>query len=240
VRFDPVAGRASEVVTVLLVLYHPDDGRPSWTHRYYLLVGWSVSGYRERMAYDADETRRRILAAATAEFAEHGLAGARVDRIAGAAACSKERLYAHVGDKEQLFTAVLNDSFAELGEAASPDFASVEDFAVAVFDHLVENPANQRLLAWARLEQRHDWASSFTVLESVRATSVGHLERLIGTASPAPSTPPPWSPDDLFALVLAIASAWVQLPGLPDDGPRTSGVDAQREIVREAVGRLLA
>jgi AcrR family transcriptional regulator len=196
------------------------------------------------MAYDADETRRRILAAATAEFAEHGLAGARVDRIAAAAACSKERLYAHVGDKEQLFTAVLNDSFAELGEAASPDFTSVADFAVAVFDHLVENPANQRLLAWARLEQRHDWASSFTVLESVRATSVGHLERLVGAASPsasasAPRSTPPWSPDDLFALVLAIASAWVQLPGLPDDGPRTSGVDAQREIVREAVGRLL-
>jgi AcrR family transcriptional regulator len=196
------------------------------------------------MAYDADETRRRILAAATAEFAEHGLAGARVDRIAAAAACSKERLYAHYGDKESLFTAVLNTSFAHLGEAASADFASVEDFAVAVFDHLVDNPANQRLLAWARLEQRHDWAASFGVLESVRATSVGHLERLVGAsqavdATAATAEAPPWSPDDLFALVLAIASAWVQLPGLPDDQPRTPDVDAQRAIVRVAVGRLL-
>jgi AcrR family transcriptional regulator len=193
------------------------------------------------MAYDADETRRRILAAATAEFAEHGLAGARVDRIAAAAACSKERLYAHYGDKESLFTAVLNASFAHLGEAASADFASVEDFAVAVFDHLVDNPANQRLLAWARLEQRHDWAASFGVLESVRATSVGHLERLVGASQASATTAeaPPWSPDDLFALVLAIASAWVQLPGLPDDQPRTPDVDAQRAIVRVAVGRLL-
>ena len=206
------------------------------------------------MAYDADETRRRILAAATAEFAEHGLAGARVDRIAAAAACSKERLYAHYGDKESLFTAVLNASFAHLGEAASADFASVEDFAVAVFDHLIDNPANQRLLAWARLEQRHDWAASFGVLESVRATSVGHLERLVGAsqavdataategpdASATSAEAPPWSPDDLFALVLAIASAWVQLPGLPDDQPRTPDVDAQRAIVRAAVTRLLA
>ena len=196
------------------------------------------------MAYDADETRRRILAAATAEFAEHGLAGARVDRIAAAATCSKERLYAHYGDKESLFTAVLNASFAHLGEAASADFASVEDFAVAVFDHLVDNPANQRLLAWARLEQRHDWAASFGVLESVRATSVGHLERLVGAAGSADASAPsaeaqPWAPDDLFALVLAIASAWVQLPGLPDDEPRTPDVDAQRAIVRVAVGRLL-
>jgi AcrR family transcriptional regulator len=197
------------------------------------------------MAYDADETRRRILAAATAEFAEHGLAGARVDRIAVAATCSKERLYAHYGDKESLFTAVLNASFAHLGQAASADFASVEDFAVAVFDHLVDNPANQRLLAWARLEQRHDWATSFGVLESVRATSVGHLERLVAgraareTAAAASAAPAPWSPDDLFALVLAVASAWVQLPGLPDDQVRTAGVDAQRAIVREAVARLL-
>jgi AcrR family transcriptional regulator len=200
------------------------------------------------MAYDADETRRRILAAATAEFAEHGLAGARVDRIAVAATCSKERLYAHYGDKESLFTAVLNASFAELGEAASIDFTSVEDFAVAVFDHLVDHPANQRLLAWARLEQRHDWAASFGVLESVRATSVGHLERLVeGRAVPgaalgvpdAAAVSAPWSPDDLFALVLAVASAWVQLPGLPDDQVRTAGVDAQRAIVREAVARLL-
>ncbi|TWX38486.1 TetR/AcrR family transcriptional regulator [Frigoribacterium sp. ACAM 257] len=215
------------------------------------------------MAYDADETRRRILAAATAEFAEHGLAGARVDRIAAAAGCSKERLYAHYGDKESLFTAVLNASFAHLGEAASADFASVEDFAVAVFDHLVDNPDNQRLLAWARLEQRHDWAASFAVLESVRATSVGHLERLVGQPGAGAGARPgagagagaagstttrtrtttaqqqPWTPDDLFALVLAIASAWVQLPGLPDDEPRTPDVDAQRAIVRVAVGRLL-
>ena len=34
---------------------------------------------------DADAARARIMAAATAEFAEHGLAGGRVDRIATAA-----------------------------------------------------------------------------------------------------------------------------------------------------------
>lgn len=184
------------------------------------------------MAYDADDTRRRILAASTAEFAEHGLAGARVDRIAAAAGCSKERLYAHFGDKESLFTAVLNNSFAQLGEAASVDFASVEDFAVAIFDHLVDNPENQRLLGWARLEQRHDWAGSFAVLEEVRRTSLTHLERL----APARGS---WSADDLFALVLAIASAWMQLPGPPADRALEPDVDDQRAIVREAVGRLL-
>ena len=48
-----------------------------------------------------------ILAAARAEFAHYGLAGARIDRIARTAQASKERLYAHFGDKETLFREVL-------------------------------------------------------------------------------------------------------------------------------------
>ncbi len=35
-----------------------------------------------KMAGDATETRKKLLAAATAEFAARGIAGARVDRIA--------------------------------------------------------------------------------------------------------------------------------------------------------------
>ena len=52
-------------------------------------------------------TKARILRAATAEFAAHGLAGARVDRIATAAGVNKERIYAHIGDKVVLFSAVV-------------------------------------------------------------------------------------------------------------------------------------
>src|SRR3981189_168640 len=49
------------------------------------------------------ELRGEILAAARTEFAQYGLAGARIDRIAGSAHASKERLYAHFADKEALF-----------------------------------------------------------------------------------------------------------------------------------------
>src|SRR5712691_1278983 len=48
---------------------------------------------------------RRILAAATEEFTKHGIAGARVDRIAAAANSNKAMLYAYFGNKEQLFEA---------------------------------------------------------------------------------------------------------------------------------------
>ncbi|HEY3483203.1 MAG TPA: TetR family transcriptional regulator, partial [Streptomyces sp.] len=49
---------------------------------------------------DAAETKRRLLAAATEEFAERGIAGARVDRIAAAAGCNKAMIYSYFGSKD--------------------------------------------------------------------------------------------------------------------------------------------
>jgi len=53
------------------------------------------------------EPRARILAAALAEFAEQGFAGARVDAIAERAGINKRMLYVYVGNKEALWLAVL-------------------------------------------------------------------------------------------------------------------------------------
>jgi TetR/AcrR family transcriptional regulator len=52
-------------------------------------------------------TRDTILAAATASFAERGFDGARIDEIAQRAGVPKNLLYYHFGDKDGLFTAVL-------------------------------------------------------------------------------------------------------------------------------------
>ena len=56
---------------------------------------------------DPEGMRIRILEAAKQEFAAHGLAGARVDRIAANADANKRMLYYHVGNKEDLYLAVL-------------------------------------------------------------------------------------------------------------------------------------
>jgi AcrR family transcriptional regulator len=55
----------------------------------------------------AAEPRARILAAALAEFAEQGFAGARVDAIAERAGINKRMLYVYVGNKEALWLAAL-------------------------------------------------------------------------------------------------------------------------------------
>src|SRR6201986_5585895 len=58
--------------------------------------------------------RRRILDAAKEEFAGHGLAGARVDRIAAKAGANKRMLYYHVGNKEDLYLTVLEGAYEKI------------------------------------------------------------------------------------------------------------------------------
>jgi AcrR family transcriptional regulator len=49
------------------------------------------------------DTRQRIIEAALTEFSEHGLAGARVDRIAESAGANKAMIYYHFGSKRNLY-----------------------------------------------------------------------------------------------------------------------------------------
>ncbi|GAA0226451.1 TetR family transcriptional regulator [Actinomadura nitritigenes] len=104
------------------------------------------------MTYDAEATRRRIFDAATAEFAAHGLAGARIERIALKARANKQAIYLYFGGKEKLFGEVVRCKVDEVchGAALRPD-----DFAEAVgrlFDWYGQNPELVRLLLWEALE----------------------------------------------------------------------------------------
>ena len=65
----------------------------------------------EPRARDADRSQRDILAAASAEFAQHGLGGARMDRIADRAAVNKRLIYYYFESKESLFRAVLEKTY---------------------------------------------------------------------------------------------------------------------------------
>ena len=71
----------------------------------------------EPASRDPERTRARILAAATNEFAHYGLGGARVDRIAAEADTNKRMLYYYFGNKEALFLAVLEATYAHIRTA---------------------------------------------------------------------------------------------------------------------------
>ena len=70
-----------------------------------------------RLRRDPQRSQKRILDAALEEFSRYGLGGARVDRIAERSGANKRMLYYYFRSKENLFLAVLEDSYARIRSA---------------------------------------------------------------------------------------------------------------------------
>lgn len=70
----------------------------------------------EERLRDADRSQGTILTAARDEFADYGLGGARMDRIAERAGLNKRLIYYYFEDKEKLFQAVLEQAYGNIRE----------------------------------------------------------------------------------------------------------------------------
>jgi len=71
----------------------------------------------EPRSRDADRSQLAILASARNEFAQRGLAGARMDSIAERAGLNKRLIYYYFGSKDDLFLAVLEGTYADIRQA---------------------------------------------------------------------------------------------------------------------------
>ncbi|MFJ3802611.1 TetR family transcriptional regulator [Streptomyces sp. NPDC090088] len=98
------------------------------------------------MPYDSDATKARIFDAAVAEFAEVGIGGARMERIAERAQANKSLIYRYFGSKEQLFAVVLMSELRKLAEAVSIDPDRVAEYVGELFDYHVAHPDLIRLM----------------------------------------------------------------------------------------------
>jgi AcrR family transcriptional regulator len=115
-------------------------------------TNWLV-GYDGGVARDAGETKRRLLEAATSEFAERGIAGARVDRIAAAAPANKALIYSYFGNKEDLFDAVFNALVVDTVRDVPIDPDDLPGYAGRLFDRGQSHPQILRLALWHSLER---------------------------------------------------------------------------------------
>ncbi|MFG1925047.1 TetR family transcriptional regulator [Cryptosporangium sp. NPDC048952] len=148
---------------------------------------------------NAPETRRRILAAATEDFAAHGIAGARVDRIAAEAGVNKAQLYAYFGDKQGLFAAVYRLHAAAIVDETPFTVDDLPGYAVGLYEAAQRRPDVIRLLAWARLEGVDLPMNADAVRDKHDAiTDAQKNGRLDATASP----------EDVLALLNAAALSW--------------------------------
>ena len=106
-----------------------------------------------------EESRAAILKAAVAEFAEHGIAGARTDAIARAAHVNKALLYYYFKDKDALYAAVLDHVFGGLRDRVMPVLDSklpprqkMLEYLGTYFDYIAANPRFPRVVQaeWMR------------------------------------------------------------------------------------------
>jgi TetR/AcrR family transcriptional regulator len=96
---------------------------------------------------DPAATRNKLLTAARREFAESGLAGARVDEIAARAGVNKQLVYHYFGDKDALYLAVLEWVYEEirayerkLNLEGLPPEQAIRKLIGSSFDHLALHP----------------------------------------------------------------------------------------------------
>jgi len=131
------------------------------------------------------ETRERILAAATEEFAARGLGGARVDAIADRAAVNKRMLYHYFGSKDSLFTAVLEGAYADiraredaLDLERGPPRAAMARLVRFTFRYFLDNPHFVALLNSENLHRARHIAGSRRVV-GINSPLIAGLGRLL-------------------------------------------------------------
>jgi AcrR family transcriptional regulator len=177
---------------------------------------------------DSAATKRRILDAATAEFARSGLAGARVDRIAERAEANKQLIYAYFGSKEELFDTTMEANVALLLDTVPFDAFDLPRYAAALFDFAVAHPELARLVRWHQLERPG-------VLNRLPQTAKSNLHKLaaLTEAQAAGRVTDALPPEQLLALLLTLVHGSAETHAAADEP-----LAVQREALVAGVHRL--
>ncbi|MFF4021137.1 TetR family transcriptional regulator [Streptomyces sp. NPDC001843] len=184
------------------------------------------------MERDAEATKRRLITAGRAEFAAHGLNGARVDRIAAAARSNKAQIYHYFGNKAGLFDAVWNELVEQIVEGVPLDADDLPGFAADLSDLYAEHPDMPRIITWQRLE--HGDAVNELGIAEVRNRSAAIAEaQAMGLVSTR------FEPQVLFALLVHVAMLWAaansEVLAVVDMADRTRRRDLIRRIAAALV-----
>jgi AcrR family transcriptional regulator len=180
------------------------------------------------MPRDAEATKARILEAATAEFAEHGIAGARVDRIAASAGANKSLIYAYFGSKGGLFDAVFDAAVVATVDEIPIDPDDLPGYAARLYDHRLDRPDLLRLASWDRLERDGLGVENEVVqgalTSKIKAISKAQKEGKISAAVKA---------ETLLEFIIALSQTELNHP------KRSRAAAAHRKRIATAVAQLV-
>jgi AcrR family transcriptional regulator len=159
---------------------------------------------------DPARTMAGILKIATAEFAEKGLSGARIDEIAAATQTSKRMIYYYFGSKEGLYVAVLEESYRRMrsieGALLLQDLAPEAALCRLVeftFDHHQGNPDYIRLVMNENMERGVYLAQSTTIRE-LNVPAIESIRNLYERGVAEGAFRPGLDPIDIHASISAL------------------------------------
>jgi AcrR family transcriptional regulator len=184
------------------------------------------------MAWDTEGTKRKILEAATSEFADRGPDGTTVERIAKLADVNKERVYNYFGGKPELFAHVLREQLAAAAlNVPVESFTSTDigDYAGLLYDYHREHPELARLLQWEALA-----FPSEVPEEQHRREYYGRKTAAIADAQAAGVLTASIAPDLLDFLLLSLAGYWAVVPQVARMITGATIDDAQKDARRRA------
>ncbi|GHI06525.1 TetR family transcriptional regulator [Streptomyces cellostaticus] len=187
---------------------------------------------------DPEATKARIFDAAVAEFARHGIAGARIDRIASEAKANKQLIYAYFGNKAELFTQVLGRCMVDLAAAVPVDPDDIDGWVDRLLDYHAAHPELLRLLYWEGIaygsaELPDEAARQDHYASKIAAIADGQARGVITDAFP---------PGDLLILLVALTNWSTVVPQMRRilAGDEDTDRDRLRASIKEAARRLVA
>ncbi len=130
---------------------------------------------------DPEAVKADILLAASKEFADHGLSGARIQDIVDRTQTSKRMIFYYYGDKEGLYRAVLEEAYRSVRQAETelnldgmPPLDALRKLIEFTFDH---HRANVDFIRLVMIENIHD-GSHMASIGSLSRTSNSAIEQL--------------------------------------------------------------
>ncbi len=159
---------------------------------------------------DPARTMAGILEVATIEFAEKGLAGARIDEIAAATKTSKRMIYYYFESKEGLYLATLEEAYRRVRATESElhleDLAPQEALRRLVeftFDHHFNNETYIRLVMNENIH-RGSFLAQSRIIQKLNTPAIDAIKNLYRRGLESGEFRPGLDPIDIHATISAL------------------------------------
>ena len=160
---------------------------------------------------DPERTRADIIEVATREFADKGLAGARIDLIADAMRTSKRMIYYYFGSKEGLYLAVLENAYSSMRAIESqlhledlPPEDALRKLVGHTVDYQLAHPEFIRLVMNENMH-RGEYLQQSKVIQKLNVPAIQGLRQVLERGQQAGVFRGGIDPVDLHASISALS-----------------------------------